>query len=33
MDGFWFMLGHEMSKEEFLRRYCGIEPETKTNKE
>jgi hypothetical protein len=26
--------GHKMSKEEFLRRYCGgVEPETKTNKE
>ena len=26
--------GHKMSKEEFLRRYCGgIEPETETNKE
>ncbi len=26
--------GHKISKEEFLRRYCGgVEPETETNKE
>ena len=33
MDVSGFCLGHKMSKEEFLRRYCGgVEPETKTNK-
>jgi hypothetical protein len=27
-----FCSGHKMSKEEFLKRYCGgVEPETKTN--
>jgi len=26
-------LGHKMSKEDFLKRYCnGVEPETKTTK-
>jgi hypothetical protein len=34
MDVSGFCLGHKMSKEEFLKRYCGgVEPETKTNKE
>jgi hypothetical protein len=34
MDVSGFCSGHKMSKEEFIKRYCGgVEPETKTNKE
>jgi len=34
MDVSGLCLGHKMSKEEFLKRYCGgVEPETKINKE
>jgi len=34
MDVSGLCLGHKISKEEFLRRYCGgVEPETKINKE
>ncbi len=33
MDVSGFCSGHKMSKEEFIKRYCGgVEPETKTNK-
>jgi hypothetical protein len=33
-DASGFCLGHRMSREEFLERYCGgVEPETGTNKE
>jgi hypothetical protein len=32
MDVSGLCSGHKMSKEEFLKRYCGgVEPETKTN--
>jgi hypothetical protein len=34
MDVSGFCLGHKISREEFIERYCGgIEPETKKNKE
>jgi hypothetical protein len=34
MDVSGFCSGHKMSKEEFIKRYCGgVEPETRTNKE
>jgi hypothetical protein len=34
MDVSGLCLGHKMSKEEFLKKYCdGIEPEIETNKE
>jgi hypothetical protein len=34
MDVSGLCLGHKMSKEEFLKRYCGgVEPETRINKE
>jgi hypothetical protein len=34
MDISGFCLGHKISREEFLERYCGgIEPEAKRNKE
>jgi hypothetical protein len=34
MDVSGLCSGHRMSKEEFLKRYCGgVEPETETNKE
>jgi hypothetical protein len=32
MDVSGFCSGHKMSKEEFIKRYCGgVEPETKAN--
>ena len=34
MDVSGFCSGHKISKEEFLKRYCGgVEPESRTNKE
>jgi hypothetical protein len=33
MDVSGLCLGHKMSRREFLERYCGVEPEIRTNKE
>jgi hypothetical protein len=33
MDVSGLCAGHKMSRREFLERYCGVEPETRTNKE
>ena len=33
MDVSGLCVGHKMNRREFLERYCGVEPETRTNKE